>query len=186
MPSLPYTEIVRMMEETSAAYARAGEYVVRDVLPAPRVISFTNPRIFALVKITEDKGASKTYIEIAGGGGHNARPEPRLFYHLVTRGMDFDWGGPFAKHYSDEGSVTYGQRLLVPNDVIVSENIPNSIGYIYGMIDMVGGAARIIASEIVGETGGRLLEGADREDDIALMTAMMMRGTGGPTPRRAG
>lgn len=181
MPSLPYSEIVRMMEETSAQYARAGEYVVRNVLSAPKVISFTTPRSFTLVKITGGSDEPKCFIEIAGGGARDARPEPKLFYHLVTRSMKFDWGGPFAMHYPKEGSVTYGQRLVLPNDVITSENLGSSFGYIYGMIDMIGQIARVIASEIVGETGGRLLEGVDGEDDMALVTALMTGGMGGPT-----
>jgi hypothetical protein len=177
VPPLPYSEIVKMMEETSEAYNRRGEYAVREVLSAPKVLSFTTPETFVLVKVSEISAAnSESYVEIVGGGADGARPEPKLFRHLVTRTLAFDWGGPFANHFPS-GTVTFGHRMLTPSDLIVSENIRNCIGYIYGMIDVIGQTARVIASEIIPEVGGRLLDGSGRDDTI-LLTALMAGGAG--------
>jgi len=172
MPPLPYSEIAKLLDETSEEFQRRGEYIVQTVLSVPKAMTFTNPSGFVLVQLTEIDKQSRSCIQVTGGGAENSRAELKLFHHLLTRAIDFDWGGPFARHWPN-GTVTFGQRLIIPSDVITSENLRKCVVYIYGMIDAVGEIARLIANEIIPEAGGRLLDGSSAKDGISLFSAIM-------------
>ena len=172
MPPLPYPEIVKMLEQTSQALHDRGDYIVRSVLPIPKVLTYTEPNGFTLVKVTEGATDAETYITVAGGGAYEAGAEPKLFHHLATR--EFIFGGPFAKHYPD-GTVTFGHRIVLPATVVLSGEIRYSIRYINDMIYSIGQIAQISAKEIIPEVGGILLDGSgDREHDKILLVSQML------------
>jgi hypothetical protein len=173
MSPLPYSEIVRLLDETSEEFQRRGDYTVRTIFSGPRAMTFTNPAGFVLVQVTEvDKQQSRSWIQITGGGAENLRTTPELFRRLLTRAVDFDWGSPFTRQLQN-GMTTFGYRLIIPSDVITAENLGKCVGYIYGMIDTLGTTARKIALEILPEAGGRLLDGSSSSDGHSLFAAIM-------------
>jgi hypothetical protein len=172
MPSLPYKEVIRLLEETSEKFQQGGTYLVNRHLAAPYVMSFTASDGFVLVKVTDLGAEGSSRIMIIGGGAKGSRPEAKLFQHLLSRTLDFDWGGPFARQYPD--GVTFGHRVTIPSEVITMENIRNSIDYIYGMIDVVGRIGRITAEELVPEFGGEIFDGSNPWDDSKSLLATVM------------
>lgn len=176
MPQMSYDEIVTGLDHMSRYLGEQGGYRVREMFDSPdaplKVVSYTAPRAFVLLRVSPPSPSNpRTSIEIAGGGAMDARPEPALFHHLVTRHMDFDWGGPFAREWPG-GRVTYGSRTVVVSELMTSDNLGAVFGHIGGMINMVGLNARMIATEILARSGGVLLDGASPEHDVELFRAL--------------
>lgn len=128
MAFIGYDELLVMIDVIARYFHDTGEYVAVDMddgrsgdFPM-RITHFTKPDAFALVRFARPQNPAQwTRIEIAGGGGVRARPEPGLFQHLLARSATFDWGGPFATRM-DDGTVTYGSRLRLPSSLANKED----------------------------------------------------------------
>ena len=132
---------------------------------------YTNPSAFVCVRACEmPDGSSRMWLEIAGGGAHSTFPDGRLFQHLLTRGLDFDWGGPFARIVGD-GTMTYGSRLTLPSDILSTAN-KASFSFVMGMIDVMGQMSRVLAQELVPHFGGQMFGGSEK-DDVRLLAALV-------------
>lgn len=178
MGLLSYDELVGLLGATADQFHEAEEYVVKTLIDLPGGVSgprtfhrtFASPSAFILLRATPgDDG--RTLIQIAGGGARGALSDVRLFQHLLSRYMDFDWGGPFALTMAD-GTVTYGSRITISSDLISSDNKANAYNYIAGLIDMLGQTARILANELVPHFGGTMFQG-DPKDGATLCAALL-------------
>lgn len=131
--------------------------------------TYANSSVFVCLRAFNAPGDNqRMLLEIAGGGAHSTPADGRLFQHLLTRGLDFDWGGPFARILGD-GTVTYGSRLTLPSDIISTAN--NSSAFVTEMIDVMGKESRTLAQELVPRFGGQSFCGVEK-DDIRIVAAL--------------
>lgn len=186
--TMTYDEITECIDIMSGELKQSGDCLVRDLFGnddgSLKVVTYTFDTGFALLVTRRPEAEAppgsqdqRTVLEIFGGGAMGARPEPILFQHLLTRHMDFEWGGPFVRHFPS-GTVTYGSRAVTTSDLLTQDNLRGVFSYLDGMVNMMGQIARHIALELIESTGGELLDGADPQHDIELLTAVL----GPPSP----
>jgi hypothetical protein len=131
--------------------------------------TYANSSAFVCLRAFKMPGDNqRTLLEIAGGGAHSAPTDGRLFQHLLMRGLDFYWGGPFARVLGD-GTVTYGSRLTLPSDLLSTAN--DSFMFVTDMIEVMGKASRSLAQELVPRFGGQSFCGVEK-DDIRIVAAL--------------
>jgi hypothetical protein len=180
MAFLPYDELVNLIDAIANSLQSRGEFVVSDVFGGDhpmKALTFTNPDAFALLRCRRPGQPNGwTRIQIAGGGGVGARPEPSLFQHLLLRGNEFDWGGPFAADQPN-GTITYGSQLVIPSTLVNQSDPREAASFIIDMIGVMGRAARTVATEALPHVGGSLLNGSDPKHGTLLFAALL-----GPMP----
>jgi hypothetical protein len=174
MAFLPYSELVKLID--AIGNTLRDEFVLSEVFDGAhpiKAMTFTNPDAYTMLKCRRpEQPDGWTRIQIAGGGGLGARPEPGLFQHLILRSNSFDWGGPFAANHPN-GTVTYGSQLTIPSTLVNQTDPRDAAAFTMNMIRIMGQAARILATEAIPHFGGSLLNGSDQTHDTLLLAALL-------------
>ena len=180
MAYLPYSEIVKVIDAIANRLREDGEFLPATVWSGEspfKAVTFTNPGSFVLLQCEEPEHPDDwVSIQIAGGGGLGARPDPNLFRHLLLRSNDFIWGGPFAS-INPNGTVTYGHQLTISSSLVSREDPRDAMLFMMDMVQVIGEAARLLATEVLPQFGGYLLDGSDQKHDAVLLAALL-----GPIP----
>jgi hypothetical protein len=165
-------ELLDILRAMGSKFDSEGDYKVNILFDGSGPFfaqTYASSSVFVCLRAFTMPGDSqRTLLEIAGGGAHSAPADGRLFQHLLTRGLDFDWGAPFARILED-GTVTYGSRLTLPSDILSTAN--NSFAFVMDMIDVMGKASRTLAQELVPRFGGQSFCGVEK-DDIRIVAAL--------------
>lgn len=181
MAFLPYSEIVKVIDAIARRLQEDQEFLITEIYGSDtpfKATAFTSPDAFVVFRSTQpERPEDWTQIQIAGGGGLNAPPDPGLFRHLLLRSNSFDWGGPFATVRPD-GTVTYGSQVTISSSLVSWEDPRDAIHFMMDMVRVMGQASRLLANEALPQFGGALLDGSDPRHDTVLLAAMM-----GPMPR---
>jgi hypothetical protein len=143
-----------------------------------KVVTYTNPQLFSMVKCRRPNGSEGwTRITIAGAGAIGAPQTPGLLQHLLLRGAEFDWGGPFAAFHRDN-TLIYGTSLSLPSSLVSADDPRDGAQFVMEMINVVGRAASMLAAEGIPRFGGALLDGSGPRHDSSFLAALM-----GPSPK---
>jgi hypothetical protein len=172
MGDLSHEDVLDVVDTVCVAFPSSQGYVVRQpAIGSLKVATIACDSWCSMITAVEAPDAGiGTFIHIAGGGAWGARADSPLYEHLVTRCLDFDWGGPFARVV--HGATVYGTRVVVPSSILTSENLMSAYGFLGGMVKVLGEVARTVATELVPRYGGELFGDGGPDDDLRLLIAI--------------
>lgn len=176
--AVTHEELSEIVGEYATIAEQRGDYEVRRMNLGQGVgaVTFTRPQGYSMIKLVRAEAANVgTFVQVAGGGAMNAPINPSLCQEMLDRHIQLDWGGPFVRSWPD-GSMTYGTQMTLPGVILGQEN-PEGFGFLFGMVDAFGEAARLIAGDLVPHFGGSVLDGSEPDHDQQLLVALI-----GPPP----
>lgn len=173
---MEHAQLCAIIRELARGGEERGEYEVSSVALTDdlQYVTFYRPQGYAMVRMSKaDASNIGTFVQIAGGGAVGVPADATFCQGILERHAAIDWGGPFVRSWPN-GLMTFATQMVTPG-ILYSD--PDSFGFLLGMVDLFGEAARSIALELVPRFGGELLDGTGSNHEADLFAALV-----GPPP----
>lgn len=120
------------------------------------------------------------YVDVHAGGAYRVPSTESVIRTLVTSSWRFDLGGLWCRLPSPGlatpslGTLNFGWRTRLPSELFSREDLELSIGFLSGLVILLGGHGRTLAEVVeVEESGGTPIRPGDDDAWAALVGGLL-------------